>query len=167
MTMRQLRFPFIIEPDREAATSPRPSAYRKRLKRVAEMAYALGLRRRARAESVAGELLKQMDKAKGAREPGTSRGMTRCENQTASPKTLSELGISKQQSSDWQKPLPTIPFHADARERNELHELARRVQRLTVSRTDPESFWVEKSEIANELRRIVNQGSLPLYAKRG
>ncbi|WP_062223148.1 hypothetical protein [Aureimonas sp. D3] len=34
-----------------------------------------------------------------------------------------------------------------------LHEMARRVERLTVSRRDPEAFFVERSEIADALRK--------------
>jgi hypothetical protein len=49
-----------------------------------------------------GELLKKLEKAKGAAVPGTNRGTTRSDDATASPKTLAELGITKQQSSDWQ-----------------------------------------------------------------
>lgn len=43
-------------------------------------------------------------------------------------------------------------------------ELARRVARLTVSHRDPESFYVERSEIAAELRKI--SGSFPENTKR-
>ncbi|PNE10179.1 MAG: hypothetical protein CR217_15740 [Beijerinckiaceae bacterium] len=48
----------------------------------------------------AGELLKAMEKAKAGRPPNN-----RLENTTdlSKPKTLAELGISKQQSSDWQR----------------------------------------------------------------
>lgn len=38
-------------------------------------------------------------------------------------------------------------------------ELARRVERLMVSHRDPERFFVERSEIAAELRKI--GGSFP------
>jgi hypothetical protein len=48
---------------------------------------------RLRAERKAGELLRGMEKAKGAREPGTDRGMTRSSDTTASPATLSDLWI--------------------------------------------------------------------------
>ncbi len=34
-----------------------------------------------------------------------------------------------------------------------LHEMARRVERLTISRRDPEAFFVERSEIADALRK--------------
>jgi hypothetical protein len=63
-----------------------------------------------RAARKAGELLKVREKAKGfAGNPG-GRGapIVRSENSTAHPKTLAELGISKQQSSDWQK-LAAVP----------------------------------------------------------
>ena len=56
----------------------------------------------------AGELLKEMEKAKGAREPGTNRGTTRSHDETAS---LTDLGINKSQSSRWQA-LATIPQEA-------------------------------------------------------
>jgi len=56
---------------------------------------------RVRAERKAGALLADMEKAKGAREPGTNRGTTRSRNDTAS--TLDALGISKGQSSRWQR----------------------------------------------------------------
>jgi hypothetical protein len=65
---------------------------------------------RMRAARKAGELLKAMEKAKGfAGNPG-GRGapIVRSENSTAHPKTLAELGISKQESSDWQK-LAAVP----------------------------------------------------------
>jgi hypothetical protein len=45
---------------------------------------------------------------------------------------------------------PAPPVDAD-----DLTELARRVERLTVSRTNPEAFFEERSEIAYELRRLV------------
>jgi hypothetical protein len=63
---------------------------------------------RLRAERRCGQLLRERDKAKGATEPGTNRGLTRSHDETASPKTLSDLRISKAQSSRWQK-LANIP----------------------------------------------------------
>jgi len=62
---------------------------------------------RVRAERKCGELLRDMDKAKGATEPGTNRGTTRSDDTTAS-KTLSEMGVTKDQSSKWQK-LAEVP----------------------------------------------------------
>ena len=68
---------------------------------------------RVRAERKTGELLAQMNKAKGAREPGTNRGATLSEAPTAS-KTLGDLGISRDQSSQWQRlaEMPEDQFEA-------------------------------------------------------
>jgi hypothetical protein len=49
---------------------------------------------RLRAERKAGQLLQQMEKAKGAREPGTHRGTTPSHGATAS--TLADLGITRE-----------------------------------------------------------------------
>jgi hypothetical protein len=57
---------------------------------------------RLRAERRAGQLLRLREKAKGAAEPGTNRGATPCHDVSASP--LADLGISHDQSSNWQKP---------------------------------------------------------------
>lgn len=61
---------------------------------------------RLRAERKAGELLRERDKAKGARGSGSNQHEVRSHHPTAPP--LSDLGISKQQSSDWQK-LAAVP----------------------------------------------------------
>lgn len=45
---------------------------------------------------------------------------------------------------------PLIPAGASP---EALHEIACRVERLTISRRDPEAFFVERSEIANALRK--------------
>lgn len=63
---------------------------------------------RVRAERKCGELLRETEKAKGAREPDTNRGSTRSTGATASPKTLAEMGLTKDQSSKWQK-LAAVP----------------------------------------------------------
>ena len=67
---------------------------------------------RLRAERKAGELLSEMEKAKGAREPRTSRGGARSDAATASK--LIDLGISKAQSSQWQAVarIPSNTFEA-------------------------------------------------------
>ena len=44
-------------------------------------------------------------------------------------------------------------------QREALTDLARRVQRLSPDRRDPERYHAEKSEIAAELRRIAGQQS--------
>jgi hypothetical protein len=56
---------------------------------------------RLRAERKAGQLLAKMPKANGAREPRTHRGSTQSSGTTAP--TLKDLGISRDQSSQWQK----------------------------------------------------------------
>jgi hypothetical protein len=49
------------------------------------------------------------------------------------------------------------PVHLDRADRAEIAALARRVERLTISRIDPEFFHVEKSEIAAQLKRIARR----------
>jgi hypothetical protein len=61
---------------------------------------------RIRAERECGKLLKDADGAKGAREPGTSRGATPWGRSTAS--TLGQMGLSRDQSSQFQK-LADVP----------------------------------------------------------
>jgi len=65
---------------------------------------------RLRAERKCGLLLRDREKAKGGAQPGVGRkgaaGM-----QSDGPTALSDLGISKQQSSDWQK-LADVPDDA-------------------------------------------------------
>ena len=64
---------------------------------------------RVRAERRCGELLADMEKAKGAAEAGTNRGTTRSYDATSSqPRSLSDLGITKDQSSKWQR-LAAVP----------------------------------------------------------
>jgi hypothetical protein len=63
---------------------------------------------RLRAERRAGQIRAEMDKARGAAEPGTDRGATRLPDVTASAPTNDELGITKRQSASWQK-LAAIP----------------------------------------------------------
>lgn len=65
---------------------------------------------RIRAERRAGELLRDMEKAKGAQGNPGGRGapIVQSSDATAQPKTLSDLGISKQQSSNWQR-LAAVP----------------------------------------------------------
>jgi hypothetical protein len=41
-------------------------------------------------------------------------------------------------------------------DREILAELARRVARLSINRRDPEQFFIERSELAAELRRLAS-----------
>jgi len=60
-------------------------------------------RARVRAERKCGELLAQTEKAKGNQHVNSARS-----NNTTEQKTLSEMGITKDQSSNWQK-LAAVP----------------------------------------------------------
>lgn len=66
---------------------------------------------RRRAEAKVGQLLSQMEKAKGGAEPGIGRGGAKnavpSENRIPPP-TLAELGITKKQSSEFQQ-LAAVP----------------------------------------------------------
>ena len=46
---------------------------------------------------------------------------------------------------------PVMAFHPSREDRHELLILASRVARLTISRRDPESFFIECSEIAKPM----------------
>lgn len=63
---------------------------------------------RLRAERKAGELLREMEKAKGARGNPGGRGAPVVRSHGETAQTLSNLGISKTQSSRWQQ-LAAIP----------------------------------------------------------
>jgi len=51
-------------------------------------------------EAEAGEMLRDMEKAKGG---GDQKSDHRCNDVTGDNPTLSEIGITKRQSSDWQR----------------------------------------------------------------
>jgi hypothetical protein len=70
---------------------------------------------RLRAERRAGQMLGEMDKAKGAREGGTSQGSTPSRATSASPKPLASLGIFHDQSSRWQRLAALRDFEAQLR----------------------------------------------------
>jgi hypothetical protein len=67
---------------------------------------------RLRAERKAGQLLRAMEKAKRGPGKGTTQ---RSQRLTFEAATLSDLGISKQQASDWQRlgAIPAAEFEAD------------------------------------------------------
>jgi hypothetical protein len=52
---------------------------------------------------------------------------------------------------------PARPFFASRADRNELDLLARRVARLSISRRDPEAFFVERDSIFHALRAIAKR----------
>ena len=125
---RQLVFDFF---DGELA-APRPwrttSYWRRRIDRASRAAYAMGLKKRAHAESVAAELL------------GASPGFG------PEPRPIP-------------RPAPVMPFYPDRESRCELAALARRVRNLIPSRTNPESYFIEKDAIFRELQRIAKIGT--------
>lgn len=104
---------------------------------------------RLRAERKAGELLRDMEKARGATEPGTNRGTTRSRDTTASTTTLRDLGISKQQSSDWQRlaAVPEDDFEAALSDRNKKPTTAGIIRDATLADPErvpvaPDALWL-------------------------
>ncbi|MDN5870467.1 MAG: hypothetical protein L0H73_07075 [Nitrococcus sp.] len=100
----------------------------------------------------AGELLAAMDKAKGAAEPGTNRGATRSHDVTAS--SLSDLGITKSQSSRWQK---TAALEAYLRGK-ELQKPILGAQRRVEARI---------GQLLGEAQQATNQHTEPLRMSNG
>ena len=49
---------------------------------------------------------------------------------------------------------------------DEIETLARRVERLTISRQDPEAFFCERSEIAADLRAAAGRAAWVLPDKK-
>jgi hypothetical protein len=97
-------------PRRRAIGDRRPLPERPR--RDTRQAHNIEAERRAvqirlRAERKAGQLLKEMEKAKASRGNQYTGKVDRSDD-TTGPKTLRELGISKDQSSQWQK-LAAVP----------------------------------------------------------
>jgi hypothetical protein len=129
----QLTLPFLPAADPPPA---RLSAYRGRLRAVAERAYRLGMiRARKRAIIFA---------------PAFEGG-----KHVVKPRSLSAATVPK---SDFKAvkiilPLPTL----DRSDRNELLLLARKIDRLSISRVDPEKFFADRSELAAELRRLARR----------
>ena len=117
---------------------------------------------RLRAERKAGKLLQEMEKAQGRRtdlvaacdqvaDSATPKNRSSCTVDFDEPKTLNELGISKTQSSRWQR-LATVPEDkfeealADPRERPTTAGILHRcedepatMRRLAV---DPQALWI-------------------------
>ena len=82
--------------------------YARQAKNIDAERRAVGIR--LRAERKAGALLSEREKAKGAAGNPGGRGapIVRSDDDTAHTPTLNDLGISKQQSSDWQR-LADVP----------------------------------------------------------
>jgi hypothetical protein len=55
-------------------------------------------------------------------------------------------------------PAPVQSFYPTRDERNELAQLAVRVARLTISRTNPHEFFEERSELVFALRNLAKGG---------
>jgi hypothetical protein len=49
------------------------------------------------------------------------------------------------------------PVWLSREERSELISIAKRIDRLSISRVDPEAFFVARSELADKLRRIARR----------
>jgi hypothetical protein len=96
---------------------------------------------RVRAERRCGQLLKEMDKAQGAREPGTDRGTTRSTDATASGRKLADLGISKDQSSRWQR-LADIPEPTFEGSIADGVSTSAMIARPTVQPVEGEALWL-------------------------
>jgi len=76
-----------------------------------------------RAERRAGELLKEREKNKGAMGNPGGRGakIVQSHDETAQPPKLSDLGISKSQSSRWQTMVSVPYYEAEAKKRQQEH----------------------------------------------
>ena len=123
---------------------------------------------RLRAEVKAGEMLSEMDKSKGAAEPRTQIGATPSRDGRASK--LSDIGISYNQSSRWQK-LASVPkdvFEAalsDPNEKPSTNGIIRKANGDTSSKMHPDALWLwgrlrdfEKMDIAgNDVSMIAGE----------
>jgi hypothetical protein len=114
---------------------------------------------RLRAERKAGALLKEMEKAKGAREPGIGKaGRNAVErNDRVSTKTLADYGLSKDQSSRWQK-LADVP-------EDEFEQRLRGSDKPTTSgiieAAKPNPVTPGKRLLANHLKQVTMQPTYP------
>jgi hypothetical protein len=102
---------------------------------------------RLRAERKAGELLRDMEKAKGATGNPGGRGapIVRSQSTTAQP-TLAELGISRDQSSKWQRlaDVPEAEFEAalTAPEKPTTNGIINSSAPATINPVSAEALWL-------------------------
>lgn len=96
---------------------------------------------RLRAERKAGQLLRQIEKAKGA--PGNQHTGPLKRPAQSNP-TLSDLGVSKQQSSDWQKlaAVPEATFEQALKEPRPTTAGIIRKAAPVEDRVDERSLWL-------------------------
>lgn len=102
---------------------------------------------RVRAERKCGELLRDMEKAKNRPGPGRGKaGVSARPALTGTPKTLSDMGITKDQSSKWQK-LAAVPekefeeaiSHRDVKPTTS--KLLKQVEPVPQERMDANVLW--------------------------
>lgn len=136
---------------REIAERARRYASAAKLGREAENHAA---RLRLEAERKAGALLAETEKARGAASP--QRGNTVLPRDEAPPR-LQDLGVTKKQSSDWQRMarVPDEVFEAH------VSEVARKGEPLTTSGVVQVARQIEKAERAAEPKPIVPPESVP------
>jgi hypothetical protein len=127
---------------------------------------------RVRAERRCGELLASMDKANGADYGGRPSLDGRRELPSNPPKTLSEMGITKDQSSKWQK-LAAVP---EAEFEDAISQVAAKPSATSIlrksnpdpkpepERMDADVLWwwgrfcdMEKGKFSAPLSEVVNQ----------
>lgn len=106
-----------------------------RLAEVGVLAENAATELRLRAERRAGELLKATDKNKGAQGVGKALQKVQSHSGTALPATLSELGVTKKQSSTFQQvadvPKPVFEKYVASQERTSRNGLIKQTKRAT------------------------------------